>query len=293
MRTLLRFVVLLALLATPALASAEGNHSLTYRNVVVLQMNPVLLRDQLSIDYQYRLYESANPYLRNNFLGFALRPTISPGFARIGGAVEVAPASVARLGLALEQVSYFGSFGQLQGFVTPDDDHSDTTLSARREAGENYAASGTVITSSLLLQNRFGPFIVRDLFELHRVGFALQADDEYFYDPTLDILMPSKGWAFTNDADVLYISPFGLIIGLRYTLTKALYGTDSDPNGPTHRIGPSFSYVVFQNPGSAFDSATLFVLLNWWLKHRWRTGEDVSQGFPFLSVGFSFTGEIL
>lgn len=273
-------------------AAAEGGHSLSYRNVVVLQGNPILLRDLVSLDYRYRLYESSSPHLRNNYLGFALRPVLSPGFARIGGAVEVAPASVVRLGLGWEQITFFGTFDQLQSFAAVDADYSDAELGTRGDADENYAATGTDVAVSALLQNRFGPVIVRDLFELHRVSYDLQTGDDFFYEPVLDMLLPEKGWAFSNDLDVLYISPLGLIAGVRYTLVKAFYDA-SDPNGPSHRFGPSLSYVVFQNPGAAFDSATIFVLLNWWLKHRFRTGEDVSGGVPFLSVGFSFTGALL
>lgn len=283
--------VWMLLMAFAAPAAAE--HSLTYRNVVVLQANPILARDMLSFDYQRQLYESLSPYLRNNYVGFALRPTISPGFLRLGAAVEVAPASVVRLAGGVEYVNYFGRFGQLQGFESVDAAYSDRALVAAHRAGADYAASGYTAFGSLLLQNRFGPVIFRNAFELYYTSLNLNADDDYFVDPVLDMLMPERGFAFNNDLDVLYISPFGLIVGARYTVTKAFYpGVDDDPNGPTHRVGPTFSYVVFQNPGSAFDSATLFVTMNWWLKHRYRTGQEVSAGFPFLSVGFSFTGNI-
>ena len=288
---LLAFAMVSVLAST---ADADDPHSLTYRNVVVLQGNPILLRDIVSLDYRYRVYESASPYLRNNYLGFALRPVLSPGFARIGGGVEIAPASVVRLGLSWEQVTFFGTFDQLQSFPEHVDDYSDSGLGARGDAEENYAATGTDIAASALVQNRFGPFIVRDLFELHRVKYDLRTGDDFFYDPVLDMLLAEQGWAFSNDLDVLYISPVGLIAGVRYSMVKAFYSNAaSDPNGPSHRLGPSLSYVVFQNPGAAFDSATIFVLVNWWLKHRFRTGEDVAGAVPFLSVGFSFTGELL
>lgn len=292
-RRLLAVLSMGAVLCAWSFAHADSPHSVTYRNVMVLQANPILLRDIASLDYQYRLYDSESPYLRNNYFGVALRPVISPGFVRIGGAMEFAPASVVRLGLGFEQVNYFGGFDQLQGFSSVDAIYSDSALAAGGDSDANYAASGNIVTGSLQAQNRFGPIIVRDLFELQRVSYNLHTGDDFFYDPVLDLLLPERGFAFTNDADILYISPFGFIVGMRYTITKAFYGTDSDPNGPTHRLGPSLSYVVFQDPGAAFDSATVFVLLNWWIKHRFRTGADVSGGFPFLSVGFSFTGEIL
>ena len=273
----------------PNVADANDAHSFTYRNVVVLQGNPILLRDIASFDYRYRLYESGSQDLRNNFISFALRPVLSPGFARIGAGVELAPASVVRLGLGWEQVTYFGTFDHLQSFPTPEIDYSDASLGERGDEGENYAASGMDLFGTLLLQNRFGPVIVRDLFELHRMSYKLAAGDQYFYDPVLDLLMGRDGWAWNNDLDVLYISPIGLIAGVRYTMSNAL---DVGSTSVNHRFGPSFSYVVFQNPGAAFDSATIFVLLNWWLKHPFRTGEDVSGGVPFLSVGFSFSGQI-
>ena len=277
-------------------APPAGPHSLSYRNVVVLQGNPILLRDMASLDYRYRLYESESRLLRDNYLGFALRPVLSPGFSRIGGAVELAPASVVRLGVSWEQVNYFGTFNQLQSFENASSDYSDARLGARADDDQNYAASGTDISLSLLLQNRLGPVILRDLFELHRVSYALRPGDGFLYDPVNDLLVARRGFTFTNDFDILYISTLGVIAGLRYTVTDALYPETAgggQRNGPTHRLGPSMSYVVFQNPGAAFDSATIFVLLNWWLKHRYRAGAEVSAAVPFLSVGFSFTGKIL
>jgi hypothetical protein len=290
--------ILVAILAITfawvAPAAAKGPHNLSYRNVTVLQGNPILLRDMASLDYQYRIYQSASPYLRHNYLGFSLKPSLSPGFLRVGGTLEIAPFSVARFGIGFEHVNYFGNFGLLQSFPTPEADYSDTMRSERSSNDQNYPASGNEVVFTTVVQNRFGPVIVRDSFELRRVSYSLATGDDFYYAPVLDMLMPETGFGFTNDADVLYISPFGFIVGVRYTITKAFYPDGvSDPNGPTHRLGPSLSYVVFQNPGAAFDSATVFVLLNWWLKHRFRTGTDVNGAFPFLSVGFSITGEIL
>ncbi len=282
-------LVLLATMMSAAAAVAQDRHTLSYRNVVVLQGNPVLLRDMAAFDYRYRMFEAAHPLLRNNFLGFSLRPTLSPGFARVGAGVEVAPLSILRVGVGWERVTYFGTFDQLQSFPDADVDYRDSNLRARGEAEENYAASGTDLSATLLLQNRFGPFIVRDLFELHKMKYDLRPGDAYFYEPVLDILIAQDGWAWSNDLDALYISPFGLIAGLRYSIV----GSPSAEVAPTHRFGPSLSYVVFQNPGAAFDSATIFALVNWWLGHPYRTGEDVSAAVPFVSVGFSFTGEIL
>ena len=37
---------------------------------------------------------------------------------------------------------------------------------------------------------------------------------------------------------------------------------------------------------------TLYLLAQWWVKHRYRTGQEVSQGLPMIVLGFSFTGDL-
>ena len=44
--------------------------------------------------------------------------------------------------------------------------------------------------------------------------------------------------------------------------------------------------------GDAFEKPTLLLIANWYLSHRWRTGADVTQAFPYLALAFRFEGTL-
>lgn len=60
-----------------------------------------------------------------------------------------------------------------------------------------------------------------------------------------------------------------------------------------HRVGPFLGYTFFREDGRAFNNPTVFILVQWWLKHRFRTGVDTSQALPVLGAGFQITGDFL
>jgi hypothetical protein len=41
------------------------------------------------------------------------------------------------------------------------------------------------------------------------------------------------------------------------------------------------------------NSLTLLLLVNWYLAHRWRTGQDVSAAIPYVLLGLSFHHDLL
>ena len=67
----------------------------------------------------------------------------------------------------------------------------------------------------------------------------------------------------------------------------------SQPNGPTHRVGPALLYTIFDRPDLRFNKPTLILLMQWWAKSRYRTGQDVSAGIPYFVLGFRFEGDLL
>ena len=54
-----------------------------------------------------------------------------------------------------------------------------------------------------------------------------------------------------------------------------------------------FAYTFFDDGYTSFNKPTVFVLLQWWLKHPYRTGVDVAQAIPFFAVGFSFNQDFV
>ena len=51
-------------------------------------------------------------------------------------------------------------------------------------------------------------------------------------------------------------------------------------------------YRLNDTTGTAFNQPTVFAMANWWLSHRYRTGEEVSQAFPYVLLGFAFNGDL-
>ena len=135
-----------------------------------------------------------------------------------------------------------------------------------------------------------GPIAVRNNAKLLRTDYPLRQGDTVFYDQTVDVTLAGSGWAFVDDVDLLFISNFGLIAGLRYTVTQAYY--DGDKSQTTHRVGPLVTYKFYDQPDEALSEVTGILLANWWLKHRYRTGQETSQAIPYLGVGVKLAGKL-
>lgn len=275
-------------------ASVDSPHSLTYRNLFAVRLNPLGLVDALSVDYQYRLYEHDSPLFANNYVGFHVQPILSPAYARMGAGIDIQPLSILRLGATYEYVGFFGNFDFVQSYPVPAANWSDSSLEAGGEAGLNYATTGSQLTVHMLLQMKIGPIAARTNLKVMKFDMDLRDGDTVWYDPLLDYLLPGDGWGVTNDADLLYLTDFGLVAGLRYSTTSANYDSEAeDPNDPTHRLGPLISYTFVSAPGEFVDSVGAFLVVNWYLKHRFRTGEDTSQALPYVAVGMTVTGDLL
>ena len=61
----------------------------------------------------------------------------------------------------------------------------------------------------------------------------------------------------------------------------------------TELAGKRATVAYFDEPGEAFNKPTILLLVNWYLDHRWRTGADVSQAFPYIVLGFAFSGDLI
>ena len=135
------------------------------------------------------------------------------------------------------------------------------------------------------------------------MDYDLRDGDRTFYDIVFDVLVPDRGWFVVNDLDLLWVSDFGLTLGARWTLTHAFYedrhfepgeARSQNPNTPHHRLGPFLAYTFWDDQGaSKLDRPTALLIVNWWLEHRYRTGEDVSAALPYIALGFAISGDLL
>lgn len=292
-------------------STSPPEHQLVLRSTNVFRYNPLGLISDNQLTFRRLLYRADdNVLLRDNFMGAGFTPQVSAAFARVGALVEVQPLSILRLWANFEVVGYFSTFGLFQSFDSPDADFRDSVISARGQLpdgdpAKNYPTWGSQLTLGMDLQLKVGPVAARNLLRLVRGSYQLRDGDTVYYDQFYDVLAPNNGLYLNNDTDLLYVSDFGLVAGLRMNVTQPFYGpehlpvgerwtgpTDHD-NGPTLRAGPLISYTFFDDPTALFNKPTIIVVGNWWVAHRYRTGVDVNQAVPYFVIGFQMTTDLL
>jgi hypothetical protein len=295
--------------APVAVAPPAPRLRFVYRTLNVARFNPVGLITDNVIGMRLRMFPPDDLLFKDTFVGIAFTPQASPAFARAGVLVEVQPITPIRVWAAYDVAGYFGFFDLFQSFPSPNADFSETALSARGELGEddplrNYATYGTQLTIGLDLQVKLGPVAARNLTRVVRGDYRLRTGDRVYYDLTYDVLAPNRGAFVNNDTDLLWVSDFGLIAGLRANATAPLYGPvhfDEKEgagslfadNGPTLRGGPIVVYTFFDGEGGWVSKPSVIATVQWYAAHRWRTGADVNQLVPYALLGFAMSGDLL
>jgi hypothetical protein len=277
-------------------------HRIVHRNTFALRYNPLGLLYDGRFMYRLRLYESESKMLRDNFIGVGVAPTASPAFLRIGPYVEFSPATIFNVWAMVQFVQYFGTFDLAQGFTGAQSNFSDSAIRANRD--NRLAANGWELTIGASFQAKLFDFLlIRSQARMINGNLALRPGDRIYYDQFYDVGAPNRGWTFTNDLDVLYQGLANrLIAGARYTMTVPLYDPTRhyDPDAMEqaadnglHRVGPFAGYTFKIEDGAGFNNPTVFILVQWWLKHRFRTGADTPTALPLMGVGFQMTGDFL
>lgn len=272
-------------------------------NLLVARYNPLGLEDQLRVGPQLRLYDNEKLLFRDNFVFFGFTPRLNPAFAKIGPSVEIQPLSILNLRFNAEVMQWFGSFDFMQSFGSPLDNYSDSAIARGGDQGRNYRATGAHFTFEPMLQLKVGPIALRNRFSIEYWNLRLTQQpvpDTVFYEPTLDTLVPTDGWILSNDLDLLYLSKWKFVLGVRYSVVEPLYQDkhyrpgEARVNDNGHqRIGPLFAYTFYDRPYTRFNRPSLILIVNWYLDHRWRTGTDVNQGIPYAVLAFAFTSDII
>jgi hypothetical protein len=265
------------------------------------RINPLGLENQLHVGPSIELYPSARPVLRDNFLYFGLAPKLSPSRSRMGVEAELQPVSIFNLRVVAELVSYFGVIGSLQSFGSPLDAFSDTAIDRGDKAGRAYHTNGAHLAIQPTLQVKFGPIAIVDRLSIDWFAMNLHDNDRVFYDGGFDTLISRDGWVIQNDIDVVYLTRFRLVAGLRYTVMQPLYRPsdyrpDENPSinpNRMQRLGPLLAYTVFEKPRHRIRNLTIGLVVGWYLEQRWRTGADVSTGVPWGTLALWFYSDLV
>jgi hypothetical protein len=290
-----------ALRAAPPQLPPTPEMQLFYSNLSVLRLNPLGLQNLFELDLRHRLYDPGDSLvLSQNYAALTLSPVLSPALARLGVAAKLQPLALLKLEVRWDYLSYFGNFDLIQSFDDPNADFSDDALEAGGKAGLNYATEGWQLTLDAELRARLGPVILRNRFKAGYLEVDLKGDDTVYYDQFADVMLPGQGWFFTNDFDLLFQVNDHLILGMRHAFMTVAYPDSAFPGDtretdsvPTHRLGPLIAYTFFDKPGEAFNRPTILLLANWYLDHRYRTGQTSSQALPYIALGFAFSGDLI
>lgn len=288
-------------------------NGLFLRNSTVIRVNPLGLFNDFRFGYRHRIFDRPdNPIvLRNTYWAAAGSLALSPGFVRAGAAVEFAPLAVLNLSAVFERVQWFGTFSFVQSYDNANANFSDSAISnpsiAMRGPPTAEAAGGWMLTLQGILQAKVGDLAVRNTFRGVWNSLSLANNRPVFYDSFYDAMSPNDGWVLTDDFDLIYQNTeLGFNVGARFTAVVPLYRTADwgaagegqpglgDRNGPTLRVGPLFSYTFREGRHSFFNAPTVFLLAQWWITHRYRTGgcdECIPSGLPMIVVGFAFRGD--
>jgi hypothetical protein len=283
-------------------------HSITYTSLLAPRINPLGLEERLWIGYQYRLYDVDKAILNGSNVGIFLRPIVNPAIALLGATVQLQPAAVLRLRATYSFVQWFGTFQYYQSYQSPYDDYSETRLDAQADAGQNYVTNGHQVELEGLLQARYKGLVIRSAtFGIYN-HYDPRGDDDVFYAVRYDILAPARGWMLANDTDLLWLQNMKgprkatLMAGARASTLMPFFpervyeegDVIENPVGPQFRLGPAFGYIFYDRPDRhpRFNRPTLLLMPQWNIKHRWRTGRDVSTAFPTIIMAFVFTGQL-
>jgi hypothetical protein len=276
-------------------------HRLTYSNLLVVRYNPLGCEDQIDLRYRFRLYQKTSLLYRDAHLGVAFTPTINFALSRVGVSVIANPLAVVTLSAGYYFNVWYHAFGHLQSFPSARDAHSDTDLDRRDEDhGLSYGTTGHEAQLSAVLLAKAGAVVFRSDNSFHFTALELKGGDTVYYTPRQDVLMPNRGWIMTSDLDVVYLTAFGFLAGIRASLVHAFYTARSfadgepmdNPSTPTIRIGPIAAYTFFDRPNKKLNKPTILLIVNWWLLHRYRTGEDVPRSIPYALLGFRLEGDL-
>ena len=276
------------LLLALALAHADPpENRLVWDSLTAARYNPLGLQEYLSVSYRRELWDSDSALLGDAH--FRVGPTLglSPAWVKPGIQAVFKPTAMTEMSAGWRWQQYFGNFDQPLGFDAPGDDWSDSAIEARGD--EARAAGGYQVLLGGKLQAAVGPIAVREGVRLEYN--VLDVDADAFYDQTPDVLVPNRGWVMVSDLDGIALLG-SLRAGVRWTYTAPFFEGGSHGND-THRIGPLLAYTFREEKGATIANPTALLLTQWHLKHRFRTGEDVSQAIPYLALAFLFEGDLI
>ncbi|MDF2693192.1 MAG: hypothetical protein K0S65_1575 [Labilithrix sp.] len=275
--------------------------SLRYTNTLGAQMNPRALGDDVRIRYRHRLYAGEGTLFEQNFVGAFGGVALGAGVLRPIVGLELQPLSALTLGVSYNPMLYLGAFGLAQSYPSPKSDYGSGAIAAPADGpGGSYALFVHQVTLHGSLQGKAGALVFRNAVRATYFHADPHEGDRVLYDPSFDVAVYRRGWALQNDSDAGIVFNKHLVAGLRHTLVVTWYPSGAFASGeptethdsPTSRVGPFASYTFFERRGGTVDSASLSSVVQWYVAHRYRTGEASPAALPLAGLAFTVSGDL-
>jgi len=162
-----------------------------------------------------------------------------------------------------------------------------------------YATGGQQVTVGATAAAQWREYFLREQVRGSWTRMGLRAGDRVFQVPNVNVVMPNGGWAVFNDLDAGWTDG-RLTLPIGWNCQKALFGSaDHLPGerataaqGFRHPVGPSVNGAWAQPRGSRLVPS-VFLQVQRWLAHPYRTGKDVPQSVPWVLAAFAVSGDIL
>lgn len=288
----------------PWTARADGANAarLQYSNTLGVQVNPRGFGDEVRARFRHPLYAGHGPLFEQNFVSAVAGIGLSPAALQPKLGVELQPVAALTLGVFYQLSVFTGALDTAQSYASPRADYSSAVFGPPRD-GPGGATSLLVhrLVLNASVQAKFGSFFVRNATNAVHVDTSLEKGNRVFYDPVHDLAVYRRGCVVQNDSDAGFFFGKDLFAGLRHTLVatwypSAAYAAEEPLNAtdsPTSRVGPLLNYTLFDGRSGLVQSASIAVLLQWHLAHRFRTGERTSQAVPQGGVTFTVAGELI
>jgi hypothetical protein len=281
----------------PTLLPPPPDRRVFFTTLNVFRWNPIGLESQNRLMYQKRLFDSDSLLLRDTYVSGGASLKMSPAFFKVGPIVEVQPVAVLNVRAGYEFTQFFGTFGSVQSYPDSFQNYADDVRSLTK--ANAYGTSGHHFFVEPMLQAKVKSVALRSkmIFEYWNMNLQNGGARSTFYDPTLDTLVPGKGWVLANDTDLLWLGR-QLTLGARFSAVWPRYNDNGNavdplpgqrlPSNEHLRVGPLVAYSFDTKPGSVMTRPTVLVIAGWYLTHENRMG-----ALPYLLGGFSFTTDFL
>jgi hypothetical protein len=286
-------------LATAAPAAAQTRPTgWRWSNTAYAQLDPRGLFDDLRLTFRASFSDTPSSLTGSidAFVGVGL----GPASLRSTVGFEVRPFGPLSFAVAYVPTYFPNLIGAARSYPSPHSEFDSGVFSSPRPgpSGDRALFSHQlVVSTSLLLKHDW--LVGRIALQASRFWADLPEGDRVFYEPSYDVVVDAHGWAAKGDLDLGVQLGSCLVIGVRQSLVVAWY-TDAayppgephdNPNTPIYRLGPAARWA-FLDRRSGTEWGSVFVLAQWYVAHRYRTGEAVNGAIPLLGIGFTLEGDL-